>query len=78
MAQAPSTPLTRAMWRILLSGAGHRVLHHKETMKRLTWSSGSLRGCALSETESNTDLGRAIDTVNGEEAYDDDFVTKYL
>lgn len=34
--------------------------------------------CAISETNSNMNLGRAIDMMNGEEAYDDDFVKKHL
>ena len=34
--------------------------------------------CALSRTSSNLNLGRAMDMMNGEEAYDDDFVEKHL
>jgi hypothetical protein len=34
--------------------------------------------CAISDTYSNMNLGRAIDMMNGEEYYDDDFVKRYL
>ena len=34
--------------------------------------------CASSETESNMNVGRAIDMVNGEVPYDADFVGDYL
>jgi hypothetical protein len=30
------------------------------------------------QTEDNINIGRAIDMVNGEEAYDDDFVQEWL
>lgn len=34
--------------------------------------------CAISTSQSNMNLGQAIDMMNGEEDYDDDFVKKYL
>ena len=34
--------------------------------------------CAICESESNMNLGKAIDMMNGEEEYDDDFVKKHL
>lgn len=34
--------------------------------------------CALLEAESNINQGRAIDMMNGEEDYDDEFVEKHL
>ena len=34
--------------------------------------------CAISETESNINVGRAIDMMNGDEDYDDGFVQKWL
>jgi hypothetical protein len=34
--------------------------------------------CAVLDAESNRDLGRAIDMVNGDEDYDDDFVQEHL
>ena len=34
--------------------------------------------CAISDSESNMNLGRAIDMMNGDEDYDDDFVDKWL
>jgi hypothetical protein len=40
---------------------------------------GSVCGdCAIDQTQSEINVGRAIDMVNGEEAYDDDFVQKHL
>jgi hypothetical protein len=35
-------------------------------------------GCAVSDSESKIDHGRAIFMVNGDEDYDDDFVQRYL
>ena len=34
--------------------------------------------CAISDTSSNINLGRAIDMMNGDEDYDDDFVREHL
>lgn len=34
--------------------------------------------CAIADTESNMSVGRAIDMVNGDEDYDDDFVQRWL
>ncbi len=34
--------------------------------------------CAICQSQSNMNLGRAIDMMNGEEAHDDDFVKKHL
>lgn len=34
--------------------------------------------CAICDTESNINLGKAIDMMNGEEDYDADHVEKYL
>lgn len=34
--------------------------------------------CAIAESESNMSVGKAIDMVNGDEDYDDDFVQKWL
>lgn len=34
--------------------------------------------CAIAETESNINTGKAIDMVNGEDDYDQDFVDKWL
>ena len=34
--------------------------------------------CAISDTNSNMNLGKAIDMMNGDEDYDDDFVKKHL
>jgi hypothetical protein len=39
---------------------------------------GTCAGCAIAIAESNIDLGRAIDMMNGDEDYDDDFVTQNL
>ena len=35
-------------------------------------------GCAIPEWESNSNLGRAIDMMNGEEPYDEGCVQKWL
>ena len=35
-------------------------------------------GCAIATAESNIDLGRAIDMMNGDVDDDDDFVTQHL
>lgn len=35
-------------------------------------------GCAEAETQSYMDTGRAIDMMNGDEDYDDDFVQRHL
>ncbi|MGW3455535.1 hypothetical protein ACWDRL_18810 [Streptomyces albidoflavus] len=42
------------------------------------YGQGCCAGCAISQAESNMNLGRAIDMMNGEADYDDDFVQKYL
>ena len=34
--------------------------------------------CAMEDTGTNMNVGRAIDMVNGEEPYDDDFVQDHL
>ena len=34
--------------------------------------------CAIPETQSNMNLGKAIDMMNGEEVYDEDFVKRWL
>ncbi len=34
--------------------------------------------CAISETQSNVNAGKAIDMMNGEEDYDDEHVKNYL
>jgi len=34
--------------------------------------------CAICDTESNMDIGKAIDMMNGDEDYDADHVEKYL
>lgn len=34
--------------------------------------------CAISDTNSNMNRGKAIDMMNGDEEYDDDFVEKHL
>lgn len=40
---------------------------------------GDLCGnCAIAEIESKMNLGRAIDMMNGDEDYDDDFVQQHL
>lgn len=42
------------------------------------YGQGYCGSCAISEAESNMNVGRAIDMMNGEEDYDDDFVQQYL
>jgi hypothetical protein len=34
--------------------------------------------CAISQSQSDMNLGRAIDMMNSEEAYDEDFVREHL
>lgn len=34
--------------------------------------------CAISDTDTNMNLGKAIDMMNGDEEYDDDFIEKHL
>lgn len=40
--------------------------------------SGLCADCAISRAESYLNVGRAIDMMNGDEDYDDDFVTHWL
>ncbi|MGW1900912.1 hypothetical protein [Streptomyces hirsutus] len=42
------------------------------------YGQGNCADCAISEAESNMNVGRAIDMMNGDEDYDDDFVQKHL
>ncbi|WP_143110704.1 hypothetical protein [Streptomyces sp. cf124] len=42
------------------------------------YGAGHCASCAISETESNMNHGRAILMMNGEEDYDDDFVQNNL
>jgi hypothetical protein len=38
----------------------------------------STADCAIPDTQSNINIGKAIDMMNGEEVYDEDFVKRWL
>ena len=44
---------------------------------RRGWRRGLCASCAVGQAERYGNSGRAIDMVNGEEAYDDDFVQEW-
>jgi hypothetical protein len=60
------------------SGSAHRLRALGDDYYTEEYGGRVCGTCAKQDTGTNMDTGRAIDMVNGEEAYDDDFVQDHL